>query len=237
MAFRLHPRLHRTGPRKKVPPLLLAAVGFVLGVILVLGGVLMTSRGSELDAMAANGLRVPGKVIGERTEKRTSRRNGRTRTSHDYFIKVSFQHPDGTHVSEEVEVERSVHARYSPASASRGVSATVVLDPSNPGIWMVEEQLDFQRGNAEAMALILPLVGLAFFALGVFGTIQHIRRKNAPPQPAAHPPYLQQGGQVPFPPAQPYAPRQPLRYPDPPGQPSRQADHVLYDARRDGRRI
>lgn len=229
-------RWHYTRHRK-MSPLAMAIVGFIVGALLLTGGIFMGTRGSHLDSMAASGQRVQGKVIGEREEKHTSRRRGRTRTSYDYYITVQFQHPDGRNITEEHEVASSVHSRYAQASAMNPVSTTVVVDPASPDEWMVEEQLQNQRSSANVMMWILPLIGLLFFGMGAFGTVQHIRKKNAPPQMAdAYPPYPQQGGPVPYgqPQQYPQQPGQPQRYPQQPGQqPLGGNDNVIYDANRD----
>ena len=72
--------------------------------------------------------------------------------------------------------------------------------------------------------------------MGAFGTVKHIKKKNAPPQmtqqyPPAYP-LQQQGGPVPY--------GQPQRYPHAPGQQHPQQagpnDNVIYDANQDNRR-
>ena len=195
-----------------MPPLALAIVGFALGALLLIGGVWLGSRSNQLDLMAQNGQRVSAQVIGERTEEYTTRRNGRTRTSHDYWITVKFQHPDGRVVREEIEVDRGVHFHFQSAGSGSGVNTTVVMDPANPQMWKVEDQLKQERSNADTMKLVLPLIGLVFLSLGVFGTVQHLRKKNAPLQPfqpvPPQPPFTQQLGTAPY--------QQPVRYPQPP---------------------
>ena len=231
MRWIFNSRRHRT-----MSPLAMAIVGFVVGTLLVLGGIFMGSRGGDLDRMAASGERVTGQITQTRTEERRRRRNGHTRTETDYFISVKFTHPDGRPIQQERKVSSSVHSRYRGASISSPITTTVVINPADPGDWMVAEQLESKRQSAGLMMWILPVVGLLFFGMGAFGTVKHIKKKNAPPQmaqqyPPAYP-LQQQGGPVPY--------GQPPSYPHPPGQQHPQQagpnDNVIYDANQDNRR-
>lgn len=199
----------------------MAITGFAIGVLLVAGGIWASTRGGELNQMAASGQRVPAKVVDAREEKKRTRRNGRTRTTYDYFVTVSFTHPDGRPIQKEREVSSSVHSHYGTCHGGASMPTTVVINPADPSDWLIEEQLQSKQASTDTMAWLLPLIGLGFFGMGVFGTVSHMRRRNNSPTPApgyGYPP-SQTGGPVP--------------YPQPPANPD---EHVIYDARREPHR-
>lgn len=205
---------------RNLPPVIQAVIGFGIGLLLIIGGIYMMTRGGELDRMAASGERIQGQVIDTREESRRVRRNGRTRTERDYYITVQFTHPNGSQVSQEKEVASSVHSRYSSANVMNPKPASVVINPENPSEWMVEEQLANKRQSAGMMAWVLPLIGVLFFGMGGWGVYRKMKGKSTPPMPQGYP-------QQSYPPPPPQH-GGPVKYPHPP---TNENDHVIYDER------
>jgi hypothetical protein len=213
---------------RKQPTKTGGVIAIVLGAVFAIGGVILgvtlANDQHDFEFLRDNGQHVQGQIIGTRHEEKRSRRS----TSHYYYLTVSFRHPSGQPVSQEVMVEDNAYAYFSGANLGNPLTCTVLADPARADHFAVQEAIDEQIADKSGGALMAVLIGLGFgLILAVSGVFTF---KKAAALQAANTfanPYLPQGYQQPMPypqqgQAPPYMPPQQRLQQNPYWQPPRQ---------------
>lgn len=146
----------------------------LIGLVLVIAGLVSLAEAVHLNQLQRDGVRVPATVIAARTDYRSGYRSSST----DYYLKCQCTLPDGKAATQEFNVGAEVYAQlgHDVEFAPREAEAIVLPDSSE---WMLALDLTDKLEHETLLAWLLPLIGMAFFAVSAAGIVSWRKSRRA----------------------------------------------------------